>query len=83
MKVKQPSTAEEWQEAVLLAHAVRLIYDCRLYGLIHGGPQINVARCDQLIDAGRKRGIVPTAQAVQDTAVLIALQQNNEDFEGL
>ena len=47
------------------------------------GPQINVARCDQLIDAGRKRGIVPTAQAVQDTAVLIALQQNNEDFEGL
>jgi hypothetical protein len=58
--VNNPKTPEEWQEAVNAAAAARAVADCKLYGVIDGGPRINVARCDQILEQGRKRGIMPS-----------------------
>jgi hypothetical protein len=49
---RDPKTPEEWQTAVDSASALRLIADCRMYGLIDGGPSIDVARCDEIVERG-------------------------------
>lgn len=62
--MKDPRTPAEWQEAVDLALAYRSIHDAKLYGLITGGPQIDVARCNEILDRGRRRGVHPTPDAI-------------------
>ena len=54
-----PATPEEWQDAVNLAAALRALYDCKLYGLLEGGPVIDVCACDEMIRRGALRGIKP------------------------
>jgi hypothetical protein len=59
-KIEDPQTPEEWQNAVDVAAAFRYIWDCRMYGLLEGGGNINVARCDELLERGRERGVRPS-----------------------
>lgn len=56
---KNPSTRGGWQEAVDAANFLLLVHSARLYGLISGGPQIDVERCEEILRLGRDRGIVP------------------------
>ncbi len=42
------------------AAACRAIADCMMYGLLEGGPGIDVARCDEILESGRKLGIGPS-----------------------
>ncbi len=63
--MKEPSTSAEWQESVDMAYAARCLYDARLYGLITGGPKVNVARCDQILARGRQRKVFPSHDAIQ------------------
>jgi hypothetical protein len=63
-----PRTPEEWQEAVDAAAAFRGIADCMMYGLLEGGPRIDVARSDDLLKRGRRRGAHPSRPA-KDLAV--------------
>jgi hypothetical protein len=58
--MKQPKTGSEWQEAVDAAAACRAVADCKLYGLLEGGPVVNVARCDEILERGRARGVFPS-----------------------
>ena len=58
-----PQTPAEWQEAVDAAAACRALHDCKLYGLLEGGPSIDAARCDELLDEGKSRGVVPSQSA--------------------
>jgi hypothetical protein len=58
---RNPRTLEEWQEAVDGAAALRMIADCKMYGLIEGGPEINVGRCDEILERGQSRGVHPSA----------------------
>jgi hypothetical protein len=58
--VKQPRTPAEWQEAVDVAAALRAIADCKMYGLIEGGFHIKVARCDEILERGARRGVHPS-----------------------
>lgn len=60
--MKDPKTPAEWQEAVNQAEFFRLLYDAKLYGLITGGPRINAARCDEILERGRARGYRPLPQ---------------------
>lgn len=60
-----PTTLEEWQNAVNAAQALLAIESARAYGLITGGPAANVDRCEDLLDRGRSLGIVPSADAVE------------------
>jgi hypothetical protein len=62
---RDPQTPEEWQEAVDLAEAHVLIESARQYGLITGGPKVNVLRCTELLDLGRRRGHRPGKEAVK------------------
>jgi len=78
MRVRNPHTSAQWREAVLGAHALRALYDCSLYGLIEGCPNINVDRCDQLIAQGNLRGLRFTAEEVTNAAVGFAAAFNEE-----
>jgi hypothetical protein len=71
VRTREPITETEWREAVLGACAMRLIHDAALYGLIEGGPKINVERCDELIEKGRARGIVFSRAEIETAAVAI------------
>jgi hypothetical protein len=60
-----PRTSAEWQEAVDLAEVMALIHSARAYGLIAGGPEVNVDRCLRILKRGRELGIVPAADCVE------------------
>ena len=66
----EPETAEEWQEAVNMAELYRLLYDAQQYGLIEGGPPIDIKRCEELLRRGRQQGFQP--QSAGELALLLA-----------
>lgn len=70
-----PKTPAEWQEAVDAAAACRAIADCKMYGLLEGGPEINVARCDEILGRGRRRGVHPSS-SVRELALEMVRQVN-------
>jgi hypothetical protein len=78
--MRDPQTPEEWQEAVDAAAGMRALADCKMYGVIEGGPDINIARCDELLECGRKRGVYPSRPVV-DLAVEVAAAFNRERKE--
>lgn len=63
-----PKTKAEWQKLVDVAGFFLLLDSARQYGVITGGPNVNVERCCQIIEAGRKKGIQSRADAVQPFA---------------
>ena len=58
--MRNPSNAAEWQEAVDAADFVLVLDNLKQYGLITGGPQGNIARCETILEEGRKRGYFPS-----------------------
>ena len=56
---RDPRTPTEWQEAVDTAELLLRIETSRLYGLLEGGPEIRIERCEDILHAGRRRGFVP------------------------
>ena len=65
--MKDPETLDEWQDAVNLAQAFLQIHSARVYGLIAGGPTINVDRCDELLERAEQRHhLRPDPTAVKD-----------------
>jgi hypothetical protein len=72
-----PQTPEQWQEAVDSAAAMRMIADCKMYGLLEGGPVINISRCDELLERGQQLGVMPSAPVV-DLAVMWMRAINDE-----
>lgn len=53
-----PETPAEWRAAVVMAEACVLLDSARQYGLVVGGPVVDVERCLALIERGRARGVV-------------------------
>lgn len=60
-----PMSRAEWQEAVDAAHALLCLDAARLYGLITGGPTVNVDRCQRILAAGKKLNVQPSPYAVE------------------
>jgi hypothetical protein len=81
MPVRNPKTQEEWQEAVDAAAAARAIADCKMYGLIEGGPEINVRRCDEILWRGQKRGVTPSRPASELAIRLFRAMNGESDVE--
>lgn len=71
---RNPGTPAEWQLAVDSAEACLLLDSARQYGLIEGGPGVNVDRCVEILEHGRARGIVPTPEGVQRNLVALVNQ---------
>lgn len=71
-----PQTLEQWREAVEAAAGLRIIADLKMYGLLTGGPGININRCDEILRRGAKRGVFPAD--AQRSALAIIAELNNE-----
>jgi hypothetical protein len=56
---KDPTTDDEWQEAADLAHLWLALDAARAYGLIVGGPRVNIDRCNALLARAAERGVAP------------------------
>lgn len=56
---RDPRTAEEWQEAADAAEFMLLLDSCRQYGLITGGPEAKLERCEWVLAEAAKRQIFP------------------------
>ena len=69
---RQPRTTAEWHEAVDLAEVHLLIHSARCYGLITGGPEVNVDRCQKILKKGRQLGIIPAADCVEKIVPVLA-----------
>lgn len=66
--MREPRTNAELRHAALLAEVSLRIDSARRYGLITGGPEVNVCRCIELIERAKSRGITFTDGQI-DTAV--------------
>ena len=64
MKGQDPETPEEWQEAVDQSYVLKLLDSARRYGLVKCGPEIDVARCEELLERGRRLKVYPSEDAV-------------------
>jgi hypothetical protein len=71
---KLPQTSEEWQEAVDQATFYLALVAARSYGLITGGPEVDEARCEEILRLGKEQGIAPAPDAVQRYAAAWAGQ---------
>ena len=78
MASKWPRNPAQWQEAVNLAQALLLIDSARCYGLITGGPEVVLWRCDVILSRGAKRGVYPQERAVTRIALTIATGGAND-----
>lgn len=65
MTPKEPKTNGEWQDAVNLAEAALHLDSARKYGLVTGGPGVNVERCEEILKRGKALGILPQADCVE------------------
>jgi hypothetical protein len=61
----EPKTWAEWQEAVDTAHALLTLDSARQFGLVTGGPSINVDRCVEVLEQGKSRYILPRPDAIE------------------
>lgn len=58
-------TPAEWQEGVDAAHVMLQIHGAKSFGLVTGGPEVNVERCLELLHAGRELGVVLRPDALE------------------
>lgn len=63
--VTDPTTPAECQEAVDAAEGALALDAARQYGLITGGPTIDVQRCISILKRGKSRGVTPHPQAIE------------------
>jgi hypothetical protein len=73
-----PSTPAEWQDAVDAANALLLIDAAKAYGLVTGGPDVNIERCEDILARGLSRGIRPRHGSAEE----YTRQWNREAMHG-
>jgi hypothetical protein len=56
---RDPQTPEEWQDAVDTADFLLLLDAARQYGLVEGGPGVDVERCADILARGAAIGVIP------------------------
>jgi len=62
--MREPQTDREWREAATLAEVLLDLDSARAYGLISGGPPVDVDRCVDLLKRARAHGVVTRAADV-------------------
>lgn len=77
--MRNPETKAEWQDAVDHAHWALSLDAGRQYGLIVGGPDVNIERCSEILRLGEAKGIVPTPGCIERiTNQVLAMQIEEE-----
>jgi hypothetical protein len=62
---EEPQTAEDWQMAADAAEGWLKIKSAVDYGLVKLNLQLNVERCEQLLQSAAERGITPHTDALE------------------
>jgi len=60
-----PTAPQEWQEAVDSARVMLALASARFYGLVEGGPTVDVTRCEEILARGAALGYLPAPDAVE------------------
>jgi hypothetical protein len=55
----EPQNPKEWQEAIDAAEFYLALDSARQYGLLTGGPTVNVERCIDILERGKRLGYRP------------------------
>lgn len=58
-----PQSPDEWQLAADASHALLTIHAAQKYGLITGGPDVDIERCNLVLECASRRGITPAKDA--------------------
>lgn len=66
VKARMPKRPSEWRNAVDAAHGALHLDSARQYGLVKGGPEIDVERCELILREGKKLGYLPRPDAVEN-----------------
>lgn len=74
---RNPRTRKEWQAAIDAATGALALDSARQYGLVRGGPRVNVERCLEVLDAAKKKGMAASADAIE--RFMQALLEDNRD----
>lgn len=64
---RDPQNPMEWQECVNACHYLLVLDDCRMYGLLEGGPAIERQRCIDLLERGAALGYKPERDSAKGT----------------
>lgn len=59
----------ELRQAALLARVSLLLASARAYGFVDGGPDVDVDRCEEVIEVAREAGMEPTDDEVDAALV--------------
>jgi hypothetical protein len=63
--MEQPETQSEWQIVVDLASFYLHLDSAKKYALVTGGPEINLQRCEELLETGKAQGIIPSPDHIE------------------
>src|SRR5262245_18902360 len=61
-----PQTATEWQTEVDAAYVGLALDSMEQYGLVKGGPQVKVDRCQKILDLRQSYGVTPNDDAFEE-----------------
>lgn len=64
-KPQDPNTPQEWQEAINRAVLFRALHASKFYGMVEGGPTIDIDRCDEIFAQAIAQGYRPNATLEQ------------------
>jgi hypothetical protein len=78
--VNNPESLEDWQLAVDMASGYLALEASRQYALVTGGHEVNLERCLELLEEGRRQGLKPRSDAASWLIChLIAEQDHDAD----
>jgi hypothetical protein len=66
IKPQEPGSSEEWQEAVNLAELYSRVDAAVKYGFISFTGKIDISRCEDILEQGRRRGVFPVQARVDE-----------------
>jgi hypothetical protein len=73
--MNEPSTPQEWQEAVDAARGAIGLNAAHQYGLILMEMSINVARCEDILERGAALGYQPAADSIERFAIEVTARR--------
>jgi hypothetical protein len=76
-----PHAEDEWRVLARAASGLLLIDDARLFGLVHGGPAVDRARCLEILAMAGEHGISVTTIDAAGAAVEFAAGWNGHAEE--
>jgi hypothetical protein len=64
MRKAFPRNKRQWQNAVDVAHTLLALDAAHQYGLVTGGPKIDIDRCIEILERGKQKGVEPSPTAI-------------------